>query len=79
MYLDIWEGSDYLLLGRQIVTLLELEITYRAGQGKISIHAAKVDKTTSSLDTCFFGYVALADDFITRGKAHTFVLGFVIE
>jgi hypothetical protein len=27
MYLNIWEGSDYLLLGRKVGALLELEVT----------------------------------------------------
>jgi hypothetical protein len=53
MYLNIWEGGDYLLLRRKVCALLELEVTYRTRQGKVAIYTAKVNKATSSLDTRF--------------------------
>jgi hypothetical protein len=55
MYLNVGEGSDYLLLGRKIGALLELEVTYRARQSQVTVNTAKVDKTTCGLDTCLLG------------------------
>lgn len=55
MYLDIWKRGDYLLLGREICALLELEVAYRTRQGEVAVHATKVDETACSLDTRFLG------------------------
>jgi surfactin synthase thioesterase subunit len=55
VYLDIREGSDYLLLGRKIGALLELEVAYRARQGKVAVDAAEVNKAACCLDTCLLG------------------------
>jgi hypothetical protein len=55
VYLDIGEGSNYLLLGREIGALLELKVTYRTRQGKVAVYTAKVDETASGLDTRLLG------------------------
>ena len=55
MYLNVWESGDYLLLGRKVGTFLELEIANRTRQGKIPVNATKIDKASSSLDTCLLG------------------------
>ena len=55
MYLDVGEGSDYLLLGREICALLELEIADGTRQGKVAIDTAEVDKTAGCLDTGLLG------------------------
>lgn len=60
MYLDIWEGSDYLLLGGKIGALLELEIAYRTRQGEVAVHATKIDEASCGLDTCLFDCRLLA-------------------
>jgi hypothetical protein len=60
VYLDIWEGSDNLLLGRKVGALLELEIAYRARQGEVAVDAAKIDKAACRLDACLFGCALLA-------------------
>jgi hypothetical protein len=53
--LNIGERSDDLLLRREIGALLELEVTYRTGQGQVAIDATKVDKASCGLDTGLFG------------------------
>jgi hypothetical protein len=57
VYLDVWECGDYLLLGWKIGALLEFEVTYRAGQGEVSVYATKVNEATRSLDACFLGCI----------------------
>lgn len=56
VYLDVGEGSDYLLLGRKIGALLELEIADGARQGKVTVDTAKVDEAASSLDARLLGW-----------------------
>jgi hypothetical protein len=56
MYLDIWECGDYLVLGRELCALLELEVANGARQGKIAIDSAEVNETSCSLNACFLGY-----------------------
>ena len=60
MYLDVGEGGDYLLLGREVGALLELEVTYRARQGEVAVDAAKVDEAACCLDAGLFGWSLLA-------------------
>jgi hypothetical protein len=52
VYLDIGERGDNLLLGGKVGALLELEVTYRAGEGEVAVHATKVDEASCGLDTC---------------------------
>ena len=54
--LDVGEGSDNLLLRRQIGALLELKVTYRAGQGEVAVDAAKVDEAAGRLDAGLLGW-----------------------
>ena len=79
MYLDIRECSDNLLLGRKIGALLELKVTYRAGQGEVAVYATEVDKASCGLDTCLFGWGMSAHVFLEIWNCLTFVLGFVVE
>jgi hypothetical protein len=58
--LDIRERSNYLLLGGKVCALLELKVTDRTRQGKVAVHATKVDEATCSLDTCLLGCRLLA-------------------
>jgi hypothetical protein len=60
VYLDVREGGDYLLLGREVGALLEFKVTYRTRQGKVAVDAAKVDETASCLDARFLGWQLLA-------------------
>ncbi|KAG9385355.1 Protein phosphatase 2C isoform gamma [Pyrenophora tritici-repentis] len=53
--LNVWKGSDYLLLGWEVGALLELKIAYRARQRKVAVDTAKVDEAASCLDACLFG------------------------
>lgn len=55
MYLDVGERGNDLLLRGKIGALLELEVTYRAGQGEVAVDAAKVDEASCGLDTCLLG------------------------
>ena len=55
MYLDVGEGSDDLLLRGKVGALLELKVTYRAGQGEVAVDAAKVDEASCGLNTCLLG------------------------
>ena len=75
MYLNVRESRDYLLLGREIGTLLELEVAYRSRQGKVAVDTAKIDKAACSLNTCllccellvaFGGYEEAPLTFILR-------------
>ena len=56
MYLDVGEGGDYLLLGREVGALLEFEVAYRTRQGEVAIDAAKVDEASCCLDAGLFGW-----------------------
>jgi hypothetical protein len=56
VYLDIGECSDDLLLRGKIGALLELEVTYRAGQGEVAVDTAKIDEASCGLDTGLFGW-----------------------
>ena len=56
VYLDIGECGDDLLLRGKIRTLLELEVTYRAGQGEVAVDTAKVDEASCGLDTGLLGW-----------------------
>ena len=56
VYLDVGERSNDLLLRGEIGALLELEVTYRAGQGKVAVDATEVDKASCGLDTCLLGW-----------------------
>lgn len=60
VYLNVWEGGDYLLLGREVGALLELEVAYRTRQGEVAVHAAKVDEAACCLNTGLFGWGLLA-------------------
>ena len=60
VYLDVGEGSDDLLLRGKIGALLELEVTYRAGEGEVAVDAAEVDESSSSLNACLLSYEVLA-------------------
>jgi hypothetical protein len=53
---NIGVGRDNLLLGRQLGALLELEIANGSRQRQVSVHAAKVDKSTRSCDSRLFAY-----------------------
>jgi hypothetical protein len=55
VYLDVGECGNDLLLRGEIGALLELEVTYRAGQGEVTVHAAKVDEASCGLNTCLLG------------------------
>lgn len=50
VYLDIGECGDDLLLRGKVRTLLEFEVTYRAGQGEVAVNTAKVDEASCGLD-----------------------------
>jgi hypothetical protein len=77
--LDVREGGDYLLLGREVGALLELKVTYRTRQGKVAVDAAEVDETTSCLDARFLGWQLLAW-YSNRGAGRrAFVLRLVVE
>jgi hypothetical protein len=54
--LNIGEGSDNLLLRREIGALLELKVAYRAGEGEVAVDAAKVDEATGSLNAGLLGW-----------------------
>ena len=54
------EGSDNLLLGREICALLEFEIANCTGQCKVAIDTAKVDKTSGGTDPCLLAWKSLA-------------------
>lgn len=56
VYLDIGECGDDLLLRGKVRALLELKVTYRAGQGEVAVDTAKVDKASCGLDTGFLGW-----------------------
>jgi len=58
--LNVWKGSDYLLLWREVGALLELKVAYRAGQREVTVNTAKVDKAACCLDTCLLGWGLLA-------------------
>lgn len=60
MYLDVWEGGDYLLLGRKIGALLELEVAYCTRQSEVAVDAAEIDEASCGLNTCLFGWWLLA-------------------
>lgn len=60
VYLDVWISGDYLLFWGKIGALLEFEIAYCARQSKVTVDAAKVDKATCGLNTCFLGWKILA-------------------
>jgi hypothetical protein len=51
---DIGVGRDDLLLRRQLGALLELEISDGPRQGKIAVHATKVDEAARSRDSRLF-------------------------
>lgn len=53
----VWEGGNNLLLWGKLWRLLELKVTNGAGQGKVAIDAAKVDKSTSGSDTSLFACI----------------------
>jgi hypothetical protein len=53
---DIWEGSDYLLLWREVGALLEFEIANGTRQREIAVNSAKVDETTGSTNASLFAY-----------------------
>lgn len=55
MVLNVGEGSDDLSLRGQLGDLLELKVTNGAGQGKVAVDTAKVDKTTGGGDTVLLG------------------------
>jgi hypothetical protein len=57
--LDVGKGSDYLLLGREIGALFELEVTYRTRQGEVTVDTAKVDEATCGLNTRLLGCILL--------------------
>ena len=50
----VGECCHDLLFGRQISTFFEFEIANCAGQSEVAIDSSKVDKATSSADSCFF-------------------------
>jgi hypothetical protein len=50
----IWEGGHNLLFGGQVGALLEVKVTNGAGEGKIAVDTAKVDKATSRNYARFF-------------------------
>jgi hypothetical protein len=54
--LDVGEGSDNLLLRGKIGALLELKVTYRAGEGEVAVDAAKVDEAAGRLDAGLLGW-----------------------
>jgi hypothetical protein len=58
--LNVGEGSDNLLLRREVGALLELEVTYRAGEGEVAVDTAKVNEAAGSLDTGLLGCALLA-------------------
>ena len=70
MDLNVWKGSDYLLLGREVGALLELKIAYRAGQREVTVDAAKVNKAACCLDTCLLGCGLLALLLVSLLLAH---------
>lgn len=51
MLLNIGVGCNDLVLGGQLSALLELKITDSTREGKVAVHSAEVDKTTSSCDS----------------------------
>lgn len=79
VYLDVGERGDDLLLRGEIGALLELEVTYRAGEGEVAVDAAKVDEASSGLDACFLGCGLLARFIVGRYEMLTLVLGLVVE
>ena len=79
MYLDVGESSNNLLLRGEIGALLELEVTYRAGQGEVAVHAAKVDEASRGLDTCLLSCRLSAWSIIRFVENLTLVLGLVVE
>jgi hypothetical protein len=58
--LNVGESSDDLLLRGKIGALLELEVTYRAGESEVAVDAAEVDESSSSLNACLLSCKALA-------------------
>ena len=85
---NIGIGCDDLLLGCQLGTLLEFEISDRSRQSEVSVHAAEVDKSARSCDPCLLAYITpqrvrsatrrsnLRDE--GRGR-RTFILRLVVE
>jgi hypothetical protein len=76
--LDIRERSNYLLLGGKVGALLELKVTDCTRQGKVAVHATKVDKATCGLDTRLLGCRLLARYSDADGE-RAFVLGLVVK
>jgi hypothetical protein len=57
--LNVGESSDDLLLRGKIGALLELEVTYRAGESEVAVDAAKVDEAAGRLDAGLLSWVVL--------------------
>lgn len=60
MGLNVREGGDDLGLGRELCALLELEVTNGAGESKIAVNTAKVNKATGGCDTGLLGYEGIS-------------------
>jgi hypothetical protein len=70
VYLDVWEGSDYLLLGWEIGALLELKITNGTRQSEVTIDTSKINEAACRLDTRLLGYELLAQKKHRLGTTH---------
>jgi hypothetical protein len=57
--LNIRVGGNYLLLGREVGALLELEVSDSSRQGEIAVDTTEIDEASSGLDTCFLGCLSL--------------------
>lgn len=53
----VGERSDNLLLRGKIGALLELEIANGSAEGKVAIHATKVNESTRSADACLLALI----------------------
>lgn len=69
MNLDVRERSHYLLLGREIGALLELEVTDGTRQCQVAVDASKVDKASCGLDAGFLGCAVLENPSNRRAGA----------
>ena len=75
----IGECSDNLLLGSEIGTLLELEVTDGTRQRQVAVDSAEVDEATSGTDSGLFSYMGSVEHELQQLRGLTFVLWLVVE
>lgn len=56
MYHNVGVGGHDLLLGSKLGALLELEVADGSGKSEVAVDPSKVDKATSSGDSCLLAW-----------------------